>query len=105
MPARSGKARDPTSLRFLISWTFAAPQIIGNRELFGKALLNRIAKHGTRHLRSMFIQESTFGFQRAALPYFPQHPSNRFMDQIVGILQEKLGNIKAARLSPLRMKW
>src|SRR5258706_1674086 len=50
--------------------------------------IDRVAEHRPRHLPVMLVQERVFDFP-IALPNFPQHPADRFVDQIMGILEKQ----------------
>ena len=59
---------------------------LGSRES-----LDRVAQHGPRHLPAVFSQE---GFLGGLIPFshLPQHPADRFLDEILLVMEENLAD-------------
>src|SRR5204863_7872493 len=88
-------ASAPCEGLLIAAWWSAAvvcrwPCQISRAQRRGEAL-DRVAQHSTRHARSIPSQESLLG-GAVALPHLAQHPADRFVNQIVTVVDEDGGD-------------
>src|SRR5215216_4125982 len=52
---------------------------------------DRVSKHRSRH-RTIVLAQEVIQNTAVAFSHLAQHPANRFVDQIMGVLQQQLGD-------------
>jgi hypothetical protein len=92
LPSRRIRDASLLARRYGINSGFPCAHIVHPEPV--REVFKRIPKHGAGHDGGMPIQKPAFLLSGAVLPHFPQHPPNRFMNQILRILQEQSGDLQ-----------